>query len=174
MTTELCTNILQPFQQKLHGVIAELWRGCSPQMVPVTAVVLPSAKHGVHVPGGGLGQPEPGPEPEQEPIGLTLELDDEATAVATADEVESATIEHISTQPQPSHDAAVHFRTLSQNSDIELETSPVPRLPSGWSSAVSRRTGEIYFFNLATGERASDHPLLRASCATFMTMHKET
>lgn len=42
--------------------------------------------------------------------------------------------------------------------EIQLEASPVPRLPSGWASSVSRRTGEIYFLNLETGERTYNHP----------------
>eukprot|EP01043_Picozoa_sp_COSAG02_P000017 COSAG02_NODE_1_length_108762_cov_456.708287_17_plen_332_part_00 len=42
--------------------------------------------------------------------------------------------------------------------EIELEGSPVPRLPSGWKSALSQRTGKIVFVHTETGERTSEYP----------------
>lgn len=46
--------------------------------------------------------------------------------------------------------------------EVKLEASPVGRLPSGWESAVSRRTGEVYFVNTVTGERTFDPPVTTA------------
>lgn len=48
-------------------------------------------------------------------------------------------------------------RTSAQ--EVKLEASPVDRLPSGWESAVSRRTGEVYFVNTVTGERTFEPPV---------------
>ena len=79
MDTALCTGILRPFQQQLDGVVAELWRGCSPQVVPVANTLLPSAEEGVPP---EEFEPEPEPEPEHEP--------EPEPVVASAEDLEHA------------------------------------------------------------------------------------
>lgn len=50
-------------------------------------------------------------------------------------------------------------RSTGSHGSVKLEASPVGRLPTGWESAVSRRTGEVYFVNTVTGERTFEMPV---------------
>ncbi len=68
---------------------------------------------------------------------------------------------NLSDSPMMGTPPRISSRTSAQ--EVKLEASPVDRLPSGWESAVSRRTGEVYFVNTVTGERTFEPPVATRS-----------